>query len=253
MHNNVNLVHIRNDPQQKCFCHPIYCLLLISIPLGSLLPTSDSGSARPDTRKGISLARDQYVVGFGQQGTRTSSSADFMAMGMQTRKTPNMAMAVFRRQCTGRQQGPPVMLHTFCRKSPPPWPCPPWSPPIAAAAAAACAARIQSDRDGMRVWYCGAVLSLTGNWNWGLCCGLVGTLFAQETLLISQITFYNNYFNREVQKKECKENSQNCYCQNSNLILDQTIEAVMTQKSFLFFGKKGYHLWNLVDPDGSSV
>lgn len=33
----------------------------------------------------------------------TSSSADFMAMGMQTRKTPNMAMAVLRRQWTGRQ------------------------------------------------------------------------------------------------------------------------------------------------------
>ena len=33
----------------------------------------------------------------------TSSSADFMAMGMQMRKTPNMAMAVLRRQWTGRQ------------------------------------------------------------------------------------------------------------------------------------------------------
>ncbi|KAJ6328594.1 hypothetical protein OIU77_010310 [Salix suchowensis] len=47
----------------------------------------------------------------------TSSSADFMAIGMQMRKTPNMAMAVLRRQCLGLQFGPPLMLQTFALKS----------------------------------------------------------------------------------------------------------------------------------------
>lgn len=62
---------------------------------------------------------------------RTSSWADFMAMGIQIRTMPAMAMAVLRFQCTGRQFGPPVMLQTFALKSPP---CAPsawwwWSPP----------------------------------------------------------------------------------------------------------------------------
>ncbi|KAH8488612.1 hypothetical protein H0E87_024308 [Populus deltoides] len=54
-----------------------------------------------------------------------------MAIGMQMRKTPNMAMAVLRRQCLGLQYGPPLMLHTFALKSPwaPSAPCPCSAPP----------------------------------------------------------------------------------------------------------------------------
>ncbi|KAJ0848186.1 hypothetical protein HanPSC8_Chr13g0554221 [Helianthus annuus] len=64
----------------------------------------------------MELGEQAYVV--------TSSSADFMAMGIQTRKIPAMAMAVLRFQCRGRQLGPPVIVQTLVRKSP--WP---WSPP----------------------------------------------------------------------------------------------------------------------------
>lgn len=56
-------------------------------------------------------------------------------MGMHKRKTPAMAMAVLRLQYLGLQLGPPVMVHTFCLKSPEgrPWPpstCPCSPPPM---------------------------------------------------------------------------------------------------------------------------
>lgn len=77
-------------------------------------------------KKGIRLRKRECI--------ETSSLAESLKIGMQTRKTPNMAMAVLRFQCLGRQWGPPVILQTLYLKSPlPPFPWSAAPPPISKA------------------------------------------------------------------------------------------------------------------------